>query len=116
MHTLTRRLEHVAVAVALLLPLLVAPAFAQALKPDPGPEEEGAIVMARMTREMSDMRAEMERMQGEMGKHGMGMGPMRERMAGMSERMGRMAEMMKHHHGKHGAQCPAMNADPKSGG
>ena len=105
--------ERLAIATALAIPLLVLPALAQTLKPDPGPEEPRVPEMMRMMREM---HAEMHRMQAEMGRRGMGMEPMHERMGGMSRRMERMTEMMERHQRELGERCPAMKPAPKSDG
>ena len=51
MHRLMTGLEHLAVALALAIPFIVAPALAQTTKPDPGPEEPNmpAMMQAAIT-------------------------------------------------------------------
>ncbi len=84
-------LERLAVATALAIPLVVLPAMAQTLKPDPGPEESRMPEMMRM---LHEMRTEMDRMHEAMATPDAGGAAMRERMGSMRSRMGRMTEMM----------------------
>ncbi len=110
---ITMILERLAVATALAIPLVVLPAMAQTLTPDPGPEEPRVPEMMRM---LHEMRAEMDQMHEAMAKPDADDAAMRERMGGMRGRMGRMTEMMERHDRALREQCPGMKTAPKSGG
>jgi hypothetical protein len=109
---LTSLTEGLAVGVVLAISLLVVPATAQTLRPDPGPEEPRTPQMIRM---MRDMRADMDRMRDEMSREGTG--AMRERMGSVLTQMQRITEMLERHQRDLQQSCPGLAPkDPKAGG